>query len=87
VRPFIRCDAEQPLTKLRVMHALGVLGELLYILGFIEVGVAKHLEDLLMMVRVKRVEKLLPPFVNGAFQPVHVALGHVSIPLPLQWRR
>jgi hypothetical protein len=52
VRLFLSRDAEQPLTELRVMHALGVLGELGDILGFFELGVAKYVEELLTVISV-----------------------------------
>src|SRR5262249_14660803 len=79
VRLFLRRDTEQPLPELRIIHALGVLSELRDILDFFEVGVAKHLKELLVMVWMKRVKEMPPSFLEGFFQLVHIVLWHVSV--------
>jgi hypothetical protein len=39
-----------------------------------------------MMARVKRIEEMLPPFLEGFFQSVHIVLWHVSVLFSAQQR-
>ena len=61
----LRRHAEELRTELRILHALGVLGELRHRVGCCEVGVAKRLEQRRMGVRVERVAALSPPRCGG----------------------